>query len=188
MEQAVTCKFDHDRVKAAVTELLAAIGEDPTRAGLEETPRRVADFYRALMSYDAGKTETTFEAVQTDQLVTVSGMRVWSLCEHHLLPFWCDINIAYIAKDRVLGLSKFARIAHKHANKLQLQERLVHNIAVEVQRVLQTPDVAVVGRGEHLCMTMRGIRTPHTMTSSAMFGSFRDSATARAEVLSLLTP
>lgn len=179
-------EFNYERAKAAVTELLEALGEDPTRAGLIDTPRRVADFYEAFVKHKPGTTDTVFEAVHTDQLVVVSGMRVWSLCEHHLLPFWCDIACGYIAQEQVLGLSKFARIAHKHAHKLQLQERLVHDIAAELKEVLKTPHIAVVGRGEHLCMTMRGIRTPHLMTSSAMLGAFREDPNARAEVLSLM--
>lgn len=178
--------FDHARAQAAVRELLSAIGEDPTREGLLDTPRRVADFYRALMTYDPGKTETLFDSPGTDQMVVVSGMRVWSLCEHHLLPFWCDVSVGYIAAGKVLGLSKFARIAHKHAHRLQLQERLVTDIARELVEVLGTQDVGVLARGEHLCMTARGVRTPHEMVSSSVHGAFRDQPAVRAEFLSLI--
>lgn len=179
-------EFDYTKVKQAAHDLLVALGEDPGRDGLVDTPRRVADFWREFVEYDAGNVATVFDSVHTDQLVCVSGMRVWSLCEHHLLPFWCDIAVGYIADDRVLGLSKFARVAHKHAHKLQVQERLVTEIAEELQCILCTDNVAVVARGEHLCMTMRGIRTPHKMTSSAMLGVFRDNHAARAELLGLL--
>lgn len=171
---------DHARVKRLTRELLEAIGVNPDDPGMADTPRRVADWWRAFMEYDPGTIDTTFESVSTDQMVVVTGMRVWSVCEHHLLPFWCDVSVGYIARDKVLGLSKFARIAHKHAHRPQLQERLIHEIADEIQLVTGTPDVAVVGRGEHLCMTMRGIRTPHTMKSSIMRGMFRNDAT-RAE-------
>jgi len=116
-------KIDHARVKSLVKELLEAIGEDPEREGLLETPRRIANFWSEFIEYDAGKLDTTFSAVKHNQMVAVTGMRVWSMCEHHMLPFWCDVSIAYIADDKVLGLSKFARIAHKHAHKIKLHTR-----------------------------------------------------------------
>jgi GTP cyclohydrolase I len=165
--------------------LLLAIGEDPERSGLLDTPRRWANFWRELIEYDPGATETTFEAVATDQMVCVSGMRVFSLCEHHLMPFWCDVNIGYITGDKVLGLSKFARIAHKFAHSLQLQERLGQQIADEVSRMTETEDVAVVLHGSHTCMTARGIRTAGTMTSSVMRGVFRKEHETRMEFLRL---
>ena len=166
-------------------ELLQAIGEDPEREGLQETPRRFADLWREFIEYDPGVTDTCFESVTTDQMVIVSGIRVWSLCEHHTLPFWCDVSIGYIARDKVLGLSKFARVAHKYAHQLQLQERLCQQIADEITRIVKTEDVAVLARGEHLCMSMRGIRTVGVMTSSVMRGIFREQHQARDEFLQL---
>lgn len=168
-------------------DLLQALGEDPDREGLQETPRRFADHWREFMEYLPGTTETCFESVVTDQMVVVSGIRVWSFCEHHLLPFWCDISIGYIVQEKVLGLSKFARIAHQHAHRLQLQERLCHSIADDIVRITATEDVAVIARGEHLCMTMRGIRTPGIMTSSIMRGVFRASSETRMEFLELIS-
>jgi len=165
-------KIDHAKVKSLVKELLHALGEDPTREGLQETPRRIANFWTHFLEYEPGKLDTTFSAVKHNQMVAVTGMRVWSMCEHHMLPFWCDISIAYIADDRVLGLSKFARVAHKHAHKLTLQEQLVSDIANELKEILGTNDIAVLAKGEHLCMTMRGIKTPHRMISSALSGKF----------------
>lgn len=165
-------KVDHARIKSLVTELLEALGEDPNREGLKETPRRIANFWKEFVEYEPGKLDTTFSAVTHNQMVCVTGMRVWSMCEHHMLPFWCDISIGYIANDKVLGLSKFARIAHKHAHKLTLQEQLVSDISDELVAILGTDDVAVMAKGEHLCMTMRGIRTPHRMISSALNGQF----------------
>ncbi|NNE57829.1 MAG: GTP cyclohydrolase I [Hellea sp.] len=167
-------KIDHERVKALVTELLEALGEDPNREGLKETPRRIANFWREFIEYDPGKLDTTFSAIKHNQMVCVTGMRVWSMCEHHMLPFWCDVSIGYIANDKVLGLSKFARIAHKHAHKLTLQEQLVSDISVDLVEILGTKDVAVLAKGEHLCMTMRGIQTPHRMISSALNGQFHN--------------
>lgn len=124
--------------------------------------------------------------MNTDQMVCVSGMRVFSLCEHHLLPMWCDVSIGYIASDSVLGLSKFARIAHQFAHQLQIQERLGTQIADEVSRITGTNDVAVILRGEHLCMSARGIRTPGVMTSSVMRGVFRNEYQTRMEFLRLV--
>lgn len=167
-------------------DLLLAIGEDPTREGLRDTPRRFAAWWREFIEYDPGNTETTFEAVTTDQMVIVSGLRIFSLCEHHLLPFWCDVAIGYIADGRVLGLSKFARVAHQVAHRLQLQERLTHSIADEIEHLTGSGDVAVLAHGEHLCMVMRGIKTSGRMTSSVMRGAFRDKPEARAEFLRLV--
>lgn len=165
--------------------VLDAIGEDGDREGLQDTPRRFADAWCEFIDYDAGNVQTTFASHATDQMVVVSGMRVWSICEHHLLPFWCEIAVGYITGARVLGLSKFARIAHRRAHALQVQERLVEQIADDVSLIAATPDVAVLARGEHLCMVMRGIQTPAIMTSSAMRGAFKENATTRAEFLRL---
>src|ERR1700674_2876777 len=125
---------DYPHLLALGHELLLAIGEDPEREGLRETPRRWADSWREFIEYDPGTTETTFSSLTSDQLVCVSGIRVASLCEHHLLPFWCDVSIGYIPNEKVLGLSKFARIAQQCAHRLQLQERLGQQIADEVAR------------------------------------------------------
>jgi GTP cyclohydrolase I len=168
------------------TQLLIWIGEDPTREGLKGTPARFARMWEEFVDYDSGNTETTFEAIKVDQMVIVSGMRVWSICEHHLLPFWCDVSIGYITRERVLGLSKFARIAHQVAHKLQTQERLAEEIAEYVTAHSGSADVAVLTRGEHLCMTMRGIKTEARMTTSVMRGAFQHEASARAEFLSLI--
>ncbi len=181
-----TKQVDYDRLLELGRELLVAIGEDPDREGLQETPRRWADWWREFIEYDAGKIDTTFEAVSANQMVCVSGMRVFSLCEHHLLPMWCDVSIGYITGDRVLGLSKFARIAHKFAHQLQLQERLGAQIADEVSAITGSSDVAVVIRGEHLCMSSRGIRTPGIMTTSVMRGVFQDHFETRTEFLRLI--
>ena len=98
------------------TDLLTAIGENPDRPGLQDTPRRFAKYWQEFVNYDAGTIDTTFETVTVDQMVVVSGIRVWSLCEHHLLPFWCDLSVGYITRDRVIGLSKIPRICQKYAH------------------------------------------------------------------------
>ena len=179
-------KVDYPKLLELGRELLIAIGEDPDREGLLDTPRRWADWWREFIAYDPGTTDTVFSSVSTDQMVCVSGLRVFSLCEHHLLPMWCDVAIGYIPTDRILGLSKFARIAQKFAHQLQVQERLGEQIADEVARLTSTEDIAVVLKGEHLCMSSRGIRTPGVMTTSVMRGIFRAEYDTRMEFLRLV--
>lgn len=179
-------RVDYDRLLELGRELLEAIGEDPDRDGLLDTPRRWADWWREFIEYNPGTTDTTFETVSSDQMVCVSGMRVFSLCEHHLLPMWCDVSIGYITGAKVLGLSKFARIAHQFSHRLQLQERLGEQIANEINLITDSPDVAVVLRGEHLCMASRGIRTPGVMTTSVMRGAFKNHFETRMEFLRLI--
>jgi GTP cyclohydrolase IA len=175
----------HRRLERICTALLEEIGENPDRPGLVDTPRRWAQVWMEFIHYEPGTLETTFASATSDQMIVVSGMRVWSFCEHHLLPFWCDVAVAYIAKDVVIGLSKIARIAHAMAHKLQIQEQLGLDIAETIQRVTQTDDVGVLLSGEHLCMSMRGIKTPGRMTTSVMRGEFLTNDAARAEFLSL---
>jgi GTP cyclohydrolase I len=177
---------DLARLENIGRELLEAIGEDLTRADLAETPRRWARWWQEFIEYDAGKTDTLFESSTVGQIVVVSPMRVWSLCAHHLLPFWCDVSVAYIPNGKVLGLSKFARIAHQYAHRLQIQEGLVTQIADEVQQITSVPDVAVMGQGVHLCMTMRGIQTPAVMTSLTVRGVFESDAMRRAEFMRIV--
>jgi GTP cyclohydrolase I len=175
-----------DTVEEIIKALLYALGENPMREGLKDTPRRVAKFYQEFMEYSPGNTGTTFEPIQVDQMVIVKKIPIYSLCEHHLLPFHCEVSIGYITKDKVLGLSKFARIAQQYAHRLQLQERLAFDIATEVKNLVETDDVAVYAEGEHLCMQMRGIKSPGKMVTSIMWGCFRDEASARQEFLSLI--
>jgi GTP cyclohydrolase IA len=172
---------DTKRIEAAVREILIAIGEDPTRDGLKATPARVARFWKEFADYLPGRMGTSFAAQEVDQMVMISGIEGWSLCEHHLLPFRVRVAIGYIPRGRILGLSKFGRIVHKVCHGLQVQERLTQEIATLVQRETRSKDVAVQVQGEHLCMTMRGIRTPSLMTTSVMWGRFRVNPVARSE-------
>ena len=166
--------IDKSKLEVVCRELLSLIGEDVNRPGLQDTPRRFANWWSEFIEYDSGCISTSFGMMTTDQMVVVSGMKVWSICEHHLLPFLCDISIGYITDSKLLGLSKFARVAHKHSHRLQVQERLVHNIADEIQTLTSSNNVAILGKGEHLCMQMRGIRTSGLMITSVMRGVFRD--------------
>jgi GTP cyclohydrolase I len=177
---------DVDRLRQIGRDLLEVLGEDPERPELIGTPDRFARAWREFIDYDRGNADTTFDAVEVDQMVVVRDMRVYSYCEHHLLPFWCDVSIGYITGSKVIGLSKFARIAHNIAHRLQIQERLVAQIADEVQSLSGSPDVAVIATGVHTCMVMRGIRTDGTMTTSVMRGVFRENPSARSEILQLL--
>lgn len=174
-----------ERLESLCRQLLIEIDPEPKRADLAETPRRWAAWWLEFIEHQPGTTDTAFETVQTDQMVIVSGIRVWSLCEHHLLPFWCDVAVGYLTRGHLIGLSKLARIAHQYAHRLQVQERLVEDIAAHVEKVTRSSDVGVIASGEHLCMTMRGIRTPALMTSSALHGTFRSDARVRAEFLEL---
>ncbi|MFF5727169.1 GTP cyclohydrolase I [[Kitasatospora] papulosa] len=173
-----------DPLEKIARDLLLAIGEDPEREGLLDTPKRYARWWREFSDYDPGTLDTAFVCTTSADAVSVSGISLWSLCEHHLLPFSCEVTIGYFPQGQVLGLSKFARIAQQHAHRLQLQERLTADIADSVEKLTGSADVAVVCHGEHLCMAMRGIRTPATMTTATWRGAFSDAA-VRAEFLAL---
>lgn len=162
-------------------EVLLALGEDPEREGLLETPRRWAAAWREFLDDDSGQTEITFDSAATGHLICVSGMRVFSICEHHLMPFVCTVAVGYLPGERVLGLSKFARIAHACAHRLQLQEQLGLHIAEAIHHATESPHVAVVLKGIHLCMVARGVRIHGVMTTAIMHGQFEMDAALRAD-------
>lgn len=178
---------NQERVAELIRELLFHLGRDPDNdPGIADTPKRVAKFWRQFLDYEPGKITTAFaKGADVDQMVVVSCRDLWSLCEHHLLPFKFDVHIAYIARKNVLGLSKLGRIAKMHSRQLQLQERVVQGIAAEVQKMADTPDVAVMAEGLHTCMAMRGIEMDHTMRSTSIHGIF-GSGDARREFYSLI--
>lgn len=150
---------------------------------MKDTPKRYAKWWREFTNYDPGTTDTVFPVEHVDQMVVVSGIEVWSLCAHHLLPFSATVTIGYLADTHVLGLSKFARIAHASAHRPTSQEQLVADIADQIEKVAGTADVAVTASGLHLCMAMRGIKTPATMTTSLTRGQFRSKDATRNEWL-----
>jgi GTP cyclohydrolase I len=173
-------------------DLLIAIGEDPQRDGLRGTPERFARWWLEFLSGgepedDGAAHYATFEIPGANEMVAVSGLRVWSLCEHHLLPFNLDLTMAYIPRDgRVLGLSKFMRLARRQARHLQVQERLIQQIGLALQHATGSNDFAVIGSGEHLCLSMRGARAPgHRMHGSMLHGAFKNAPAARQELFSL---
>ena len=179
-------------IKKAVRDILTAVGENPDRAGLLETPERVANMYEELFS---GLTEDPklhlkmFDERSNDEMVIVRDIPFSSMCEHHLLPFVGKAHIAYIPSDnRIIGLSKLARIVDNFAKKPQVQERLTHDIADFLNDNLSPRGVAVIIEAEHMCMSIRGARASGSKTqTSALRGNMRTDARTRAEVLSLLT-
>ena len=183
---------DARRVAVAVRELLLAVGEDPDREGLRETPSRVARAYRetfAGMFTDPGDALDASFDEDHDELVLVKDIPVYSICEHHLVPWYGTVAIGYIpgATGRVTGLSKLARLSDLYAKRLQLQERFTSQIADALQERLDTAGVIVVVRAEHLCMVMRGIRKPGSVTvTSAVRGTFKTDGRSRAEAMSLI--
>lgn len=178
-------KVDFEALQKIGRDLLIALGENPDEERLKDTPERFAKAWREFIEYDPGKIDTVFNAGSTDQVIVVSGIKIWSMCEHHLLPFNATVSIGYLAKNRLLGLSKLARIAQFVGHHLQLQERVVEEIGSLVQQIGETEDVAVLACGEHLCMTMRGIKCEALMTSSWMRGIFKEEASARMEFMEI---
>jgi GTP cyclohydrolase I len=183
--------YDADRVERAVREILVAIGEDPDRDGLKDTPARVARAYAetfaGLWQDPAEVLTTTFE-LGHDEMVLVKDIEVYSSCEHHLVPFHGVAHVAYIpAKDgRITGISKLARLVDVYARRPQVQERLTSQVADALMEILEPRGVMVVIECEHLCMSMRGVRKPGSRTvTSAMRGQLRDPA-SRAEALALI--
>ena len=184
-------RFEPDELPSVVARLLEELGEDPTREGLIDTPRRVADSLRFLTEgYDLDPAEIVGDAVfneDYDDLVVVRDVNFFSLCEHHLLPFFGRAQIAYLPKGRVVGLSKVPRIVDAFAHRLQIQERLTRQIAQALNDVLEPDGVAVVVEARHLCMEMRGVEKQGSETlTSCMLGTFRDDPRTRAEFLELI--
>jgi GTP cyclohydrolase I len=188
----VPARYDQDRAEKAVRELLLAIGEDPERHGLLETPARVARAYKEMFAglyVDPDDVlNTTFDE-QHDELVLVKSIPMYSTCEHHLVAFHGVAHVGYIpgADGRVTGLSKLARVVDLYAKRPQVQERLTGQVADALMRKLNPRGVIVVIEAEHLCMAMRGVRKPGaTTTTSAVRGQFKTDSTLRAEALDLI--
>lgn len=181
---------DHDRVAAAVREILIGIGEDPDRDGLRDTPQRVARAYQemftGLETDPAEVLATTFE-IAHDEMVLVRDIEVWSTCEHHLLPFTGVAHVAYIpANGRITGLSKLARLVDAFAKRPQVQERLTTQVADALVEHLKPQGVMVIIECEHLCMTMRGVRKPGSKTVTSAVRGVMNSPATRAEAMSLI--
>ena len=183
---------DRGRIEKAVREIIEAIGENPDRDGLERTPERVANMYAEIFSGVKDDPDrhlaVTFEAGH-DEMVMVKDIPLYSICEHHLIPFTGKAHVAYIpnADGRITGLSKLARLVDSLSKRPQVQERLTTQIADEIDASLQPRGVLVVIEAEHLCMSMRGVRKPGSVTvTSAVRGQFRDSVATRNEAMQFI--
>ena len=182
--------MDRDKISEAVRQIIDAIGEDPQREGLVETPRRIAEMYCELFS---GLSSDPVEVLRSgfqeerEDMVVLRDIPFYSLCEHHFLPFYGLVHIGYIPSGRVVGASKMGRVVEILAKRPQLQERLTTQIADTIVEALEPQGVAVVIQAEHLCMTMRGIKKPGSnIVTSANRGIFRRSPLTRSEFLSLV--
>lgn len=189
-ETASGSLIDLARAEMAVRSLLVALGEDPDREGLADTPRRVAKMYRELFAGISVDPAVHLQRVfheHYDEVVLLRDIDFHSLCEHHLLPFHGVAHVAYLPDDKVVGLSKLARTVDAFARRPQVQERMTCQIADALMKHLAPKGVVVVVEAEHLCMKMRGVQKPNgTMVTSAVRGVFKESAAARAEVMSLI--
>jgi GTP cyclohydrolase I len=190
MKPARRHRVDQAKVRRAVRLLLEAIGEDPDREGLRETPDRVARMYEEI--YGRGEhnprkaLSRTFDE-QHREVVLVKDIPFFSMCEHHLMPFFGKAHVAYIPNGRVVGISKLARVVEAFARRPQVQERLTSQVADIIEEELRPGGVAVVTEAVHTCMTLRGVKKPgSSVVTSAMRGAFRDKATTRAEVMALI--
>ena len=185
-------KFDPESIAASMRKVLVNLGEDPAREGLVRTPERAE---KALSFLTSGY-QTDIESIingalfheKVDEMVVVKDIEFYSLCEHHLLPFFGTVHVAYLPKAKVIGLSKIPRIVDMFSRRLQVQERLTQEIAATLQQVLQPRGVGVICEARHFCMMMRGVEKQHSGTvTSAMLGAFRKRKETRDEFLSLVS-
>ena len=183
--------MNQKRVEELVRELLIEIGEDPDREGLIKTPERYAKAMEFLTKGYSENAETIINnavfSSEANNMIICRDIEVYSLCEHHLLPFFGRCHVGYVAKDKVLGVSKIARIVEMYARRLQIQERLTVQIAEEIKRAVDAEGVGVVMECQHLCMMMRGVEKQNSlMTTSSVLGTFRKNLATREEFLNLL--
>ena len=181
---------DINKTEEAVRMLLEAIGEDPNRPGLVETPKRVAKMYAEVlqgMDQDASEHLSKVFDVENSDIVIEKDITFYSMCEHHILPFFGKVHIAYIPSDKVVGLSKLARTVEVFARRLQLQEQMTNEIADAIEEELGAKGVLVYAEAEHTCMTMRGVKKPGSKTITyAARGALREDAALRSSVLALM--
>jgi GTP cyclohydrolase I len=185
-------EFDRDRIERAVRLILEGIGDDPDRPGIAETPRRVADMYEEIFAgigKDPGELLTVVAGAGHDEMIMVRDIPLYGICEHHVVPFVGKAHVAYVPNrdGRITGLSKIARLVDLLSKRLQVQERLTTEVADALDQAIQPRGVFVMIEAEHLCMTMRGVKKPGSITTtSAVRGVFRSDARTRSEALELL--
>lgn len=184
--------MDKDKIKRAVRDILEAIGEDPDREGLVDTPKRIANMYEEIFSgltEDPKKhLEVFFQEEKHEELVLVKDIPFYSVCEHHLVPFYGKAHVGYLPKNgKLTGLSKLARVVETVAKKPQLQERITAEVADAIEQALEPHGVIVIIEAEHMCMTMRGVKKPGSKTiTSVVRGVFKTDAKSRAEAMALI--
>ena len=163
--------MDEDRVKKLIRDLIIEIGEDPTREGLKDTPRRIASAYKEIFGGYDSNSELSVQFSEDSEAVVIRDIQFYSMCEHHMLPFFGKIQLAYSPNGRVFGISKLVRLVEKYSKRLQIQERMTKNIADELFSN-GVKGVAVIAQAEHLCMKMRGVRNNANVTTAAFRGIF----------------
>ena len=163
--------MDKERIKKLIRELIIELGEDPTREGLKDTPRRIADAYGEIFSGYDSDSELSVQFSEDSETVVAKNIQFYSMCEHHMLPFYGTIQIAYVPNGRVFGISKLVRVVEKFSKRLQIQERITKNIADELYSQ-GVKGVAVIADAEHLCMKMRGVKNDARVLSSAFRGIY----------------
>ena len=168
--------MDEDRVKKLIRDLIIEIGEDPTREGLRDTPRRIASVYKEIFAGYDSDSELSVQFSEDSETVVIRDIQFYSMCEHHMLPFYGKIILAYSPNGRVFGISKLVRLVEKYSKRLQIQERLTKNIADELYSQ-GNKGVAVMIEAEHLCMRMRGVKNDAKLTCSAFRGIYEDQQT-----------
>ena len=176
--------MDQQRVKKLIRELIIEVGEDPTREGLRETPERIANMYKEIFGGYDSDSELSVQFSEDSDVVIARDIQFYSMCEHHMLPFYGKIHIAYHPNGRVFGISKLVRLVEKYSKRLQIQERLTKNIADELHSQ-GVKGVAVLADAEHLCMKMRGVKNDATLSSSAFRGIYENKE-ERAGIMPLL--
>jgi GTP cyclohydrolase I len=184
--------LDLDSVQKSIKEIIEQIGEDPDREGLRSTPKRVAEAYKFLTSgYHQDIKKVLNKAIfeeKNDEMVLVKNIDFYSLCEHHILPFYGKVHVAYIPDGKIVGLSKIPRIVDVFARRLQVQERMTQQIADTIEEYLHPRGVAVVAEAYHMCMMMRGVEKQNSSaTTSAVHGVFKDDARTRSEFINLIS-
>ncbi len=184
-------KMNNKKVEQLIKELLIELGEDPTRAGLKQTPHRVAKMFGELTrGYNTSLKSVVNDAIfiqKVHNMVILRDIELYSLCEHHLLPFFGKCHVGYIPKDKIIGISKIARIVDMYAKRLQLQERLTQEIAKSLEDALNPLGVGIVIEAQHLCMMMRGVEKQNsTMITAAVLGSFRSEPATREEFMAII--